>query len=69
MREVTDPAMDFSGDPRLLVGEEVHHSMNAVPQTPICTFSTNPRVYSERPRKRRQSGVVDVDGSLQLEVH
>jgi hypothetical protein len=24
---------------------------------------------SERPRKRRQSGVVDVDGSLQLEVH
>jgi hypothetical protein len=26
-------------------------------------------VWSERPREKRQSGVVDVDGSLRLEVH
>ena len=49
MREASDPAMAFFGGPnqyssrRLLVGEEVHHSTNAVPQTPISpTTVKNP---------------------------
>jgi hypothetical protein len=49
MREATDPAMDFFRGPnqysgrRLLVGEEVHPSTNAVPQTPMSpTTVKNP---------------------------